>query len=77
MAPPPKYLVERKLIRSIVKKVVPQRPLIPPEYFSKLTDCWKKHGIGSSKCSDEEMMYNFVPINPLRPTTRLSPSKNA
>ncbi len=52
MGPPPKYLIERKLIRSIVKKVVPQRPLIPPEYFSKLTDCWKKHGIGSSKCSD-------------------------
>jgi len=29
MGPPPKYLIERKLIRSIVKKVVPQRPLIP------------------------------------------------
>jgi hypothetical protein len=77
MAPPPKYLVERKLIRSIVKKVVPQRPLIPPEYFSKLTDCWKRHGIGSSKCSDEEMMYNFVLLSTCRLTTRSSPSRNA
>jgi hypothetical protein len=77
MAPPPKYLVERKLIRSIVKKVVPQRPLIPTEYFSKLTDCWKKHGIGSSKCSDEEMMYNFVLLKLYRLTTKLFPSRSA
>jgi hypothetical protein len=60
MAPPPKYLIQRKLIRSIVNKVVPQRPLIPTEYFTKLTECWKKFGIGSAKCADEEMMYNFV-----------------
>lgn len=70
MAPPPKYLVERKLIRSIVKKVVPQRPLIPTEYFTKLTDCWKRFGIGSNKCSDEEMMYNFVLMMGDRPTAK-------
>ena len=29
MAPPPKYLIDRKLIRSISKKVVPKNPLIP------------------------------------------------
>ena len=62
MAPPPKWLIQRKLIRAMVKKVVPQRPLIPQEYFTKLTDCWKRHGIGSAKCADEEMMYNFVPL---------------
>jgi hypothetical protein len=62
MGPLPKYLMERKLIRSIVKKVVPDRPLIPTEYFTKLTDCWKVHGTGSNKCTDEEMMFNFVVI---------------
>lgn len=39
---------------------MPQRPLLPTEYFSKLTDCWKRFGIGSTKCADEEMMYNFA-----------------
>ena len=36
MGPPPKYLIERKLIRSICKKVVPTNPLIPQEYFTGL-----------------------------------------
>lgn len=50
MAPPPAYLVERKLIRSVAKKVVPKNPLIPKEYFVGMVTCWKIHGIGSSKC---------------------------
>lgn len=75
MAPPPKYLIQRKLIRSIVNKVVPQRPLIPTEYFTKLTECWKKFGIGSAKCADEEMMYNFVRMILLRPTLKSSVSR--
>lgn len=75
MAPPPKYMIERKLVRSIVNKVVPQRPLIPSEYFSKLTDCWKKYGIGSAKCSDEEMMYDFVTFDLSRLTHKLSLSR--
>ncbi len=53
MGPPPKYLIERKLIRSISKKVVPKSPLIPPEYFTSLMNCWKTFGVGSNKCMDE------------------------
>ena len=60
MGPPPKYLIERKLIKSISKKVIPKNPLIPPEYFSGLMNCWKTHGIGSNKCLDEELKYDFV-----------------
>ena len=67
VAPPPRYMIQRKLIRAIVKKVVPNEPLIPTEYFTRLTDCWKRHGVGSSKCGDEEMMYNFVSGGGLRP----------
>ncbi len=29
MGPPPKYLIERKLIRIMSKKIIPQTPLIP------------------------------------------------
>lgn len=29
MGAPPKYLIERKLIKSIIKKVIPQTPLLP------------------------------------------------
>ena len=63
MGPPPKFLIERKLIRSVSKKVVPKNPLLPYEYFHGLMSCWKIHGIGSSKCLDEEQKYNFVSIS--------------
>lgn len=52
MGPPPRFLIERKLIRSVVKKVVPKNPLLPQEYFTSLLDCWKTHGVGSNKCVD-------------------------
>jgi hypothetical protein len=52
MGVPPKYCIDRKLIRIITKKVIPQTPLIPEEYTSGLMNCWKAHGIGSSKCTD-------------------------
>ena len=50
MGPPPKYLIDRKLVRSISKKVVPSNPLIPGEYFTGLMNCWKTFGVGSNKC---------------------------
>lgn len=62
MGPPPKYLIERKLIRSVSKKVVPKNPLLPPEYFSGLMNCWKTHGVGSTKCLDDEQKYDFVAL---------------
>ena len=60
MGAPPKYLIERKLIKSISKKVIPKNPLIPQEYFSGLMNCWKVYGVGSNKCLDEELKYDFV-----------------
>jgi hypothetical protein len=29
MGPPPKYLIQRKLLRSVTKKVLPKKPLLP------------------------------------------------
>jgi len=53
MGAPPKYIIDRKLIKIISKKVIPQSPLIPQEYSNGLFNCWKTHGIGSNKCVDE------------------------
>lgn len=52
MGPPPKYLIERKLIKSIIKKVIPKSPLLPLEYTNGIFDCWKNFGIGNPKCID-------------------------
>jgi hypothetical protein len=60
MGAPPKYIIDRKLIRIITKKVIPQTPLIPQEYTNGLMNCWKQHGIGSTRCVDEELKYDFV-----------------
>lgn len=60
MGPPPKYLIQRKLIRSVAKKVVPKNPLLPKEYFTSLLNCWKNFGVGSKKCMDQELKFDFV-----------------
>jgi len=60
MGAPPKYVIDRKLIRIISKKVIPQTPLIPQEYTNGLMNCWKTYGLGSNKCVDEELKYDFV-----------------
>ena len=62
MAPPPKYLIERKLIRSISKKMVPKTPLMPEEYKNSLLECWRLNGVGSNKCVEEEQMFEFVSV---------------
>ena len=42
------------------KKIIPQTPLVPQEYITGLFNCWKKNGVGSNKCTDEELKYDFV-----------------
>ena len=34
MAPPPKYIIERRLIKRVCKNFVPTIPKIPEEYFT-------------------------------------------
>jgi hypothetical protein len=63
MGPPPKYLVHRKLMKKFMNtEVVPNKPLIPPFYFTKIFECWKRFGPGSYKCKDDELMYDFVKV---------------
>jgi hypothetical protein len=60
MAPPPKYLIERKLIRKFMKEYLPKHPLLPPNYFSGVFDCWRRFGASSPRCKEEELQYDFV-----------------
>lgn len=60
MGPPPKYLIHRKLVKKFMEDVVPRKPMIPPYYFTKIFECWKKHGPGSLKCKEDELLYDFV-----------------
>ena len=75
MGAPPKYIIDRKLIRIITKKVIPQTPLIPQEYTNGLMNCWKQYGIGSNKCVDEELKYDFVTFFLFRLKSKLKDSK--
>ena len=51
MGPPPKYLIQRKLItKFMAEEVVPNKPLIPPYYFTRVFECWKKFGPSNPKC---------------------------
>jgi hypothetical protein len=60
MGPPPKFLIERKLVRSVSRKVVPQHPLLPLEYYSNIFNCWKSYGIDDPRCLDAELQFEYV-----------------
>lgn len=56
MAPPPKYVITRKLIGHYFKKHLPKSPIIPTEDEVKLFECWAKFGIEHPNC-EEFMAY--------------------
>ncbi len=47
MAPPPKYLVTRKLIRRWFENYLPKKPILATDEGARLFDCWKKNGLDS------------------------------
>lgn len=53
MAPPPKYLITRRLIKQFFKGYLPKRPMTAGSTdYSDLVECWGKHGVDSPKCYD-------------------------
>jgi hypothetical protein len=50
MAPPPKYVITRKLIKRYFKRFLPRAAEPSKAHIDELRDCWGKHGIGSEKC---------------------------
>lgn len=52
MAPPPKYVISRKLIKRYFKRFLPTAQDPPKTFIDELRQCWDKHGQGSEKCFD-------------------------
>lgn len=50
MAPPPKWLITRRLIDSYVVKYIPTKVDNSKMYEEELFNCWRIHGIESDKC---------------------------
>jgi hypothetical protein len=60
MAPPPKYLITRKLVGKFFQNYLPREPFYAQDEKSKLFECWQINGIDSSKCKELEARYDFM-----------------
>lgn len=52
MAPPPKHVITRKLIKRYFKRFLPKAIDGTRTQVQELKDCYSKHGVGSEKCND-------------------------
>ena len=60
MAPPPKYVITRKLIGHFFKTYLPNSPIIISNDSTKLFDCWKEFGLENPKCDEFEELYDLA-----------------
>lgn len=60
MAPPPKYLITRKLVKRFFTNYLPKEPLYSYDDSQKLFECWDVHGYESPKCREFELLYDHV-----------------
>ena len=60
MAPPPRHVITRKLVKRFFQNYLPSEPSYAQEEKSKLMECWNKFGIDSPKCKDFEVLYDHV-----------------
>mmetsp|Transcript_17756 Transcript_17756/g.15550 ORF Transcript_17756/g.15550 Transcript_17756/m.15550 type:complete len:114 (+) Transcript_17756:88-429(+) len=60
MAPPPKHVITRKLVKKFFNNYLPKEPIYAREEKEKLFDCYKRHGLGSHLCKEYEMLYDFI-----------------
>ena len=58
MAPPPKYVITRKLISRFFQKIYPQQPVVINDEQEQLFNCWSIHGIDSQKCKEYEEIFD-------------------
>lgn len=52
MAPPPKHIITRKLIKRYFKRFLPRAIDSTKGFVDELKQCYAKHGAGSEKCND-------------------------
>ncbi len=60
MAPPPKQVITRKLVKRFFQNYLPKEPIYAQEEKHKLTECWGKYGIDSAKCKEYEILYDHI-----------------
>lgn len=68
MAPPPKYLITRKLITRYINSIIPKRPDPRKPLEADLFACWNAFGIESDKCRHIEIKLDTAAIEYLRST---------
>ena len=59
MAPPPKYLITRKLVRNFFKKYLPVQPPEAIDAKTQLLNCWKKYGEDDPRCKEFEILLEY------------------
>ena len=57
MAPPPKYMITRRLISRYFKNNLPSRPLGIKSYEGELLNCWKNNGLEDARCKEIEALH--------------------
>lgn len=60
MAPSPKYLQTRRLVRNFFKKYLPKQPENVPNGQQLLINCWKTYGIEDPRCDDLVQMCEIT-----------------
>lgn len=60
MAPPPKYIITRKLVKHFFQKHLPKTPILQSNEAAKLMECWRVNGIDSPKCEEFVELYHRV-----------------
>ena len=58
MAPPPKYIITRKLISHFFQNYLPTSPVIISSDATKMFECWEQFGIDSGKCEEFEELFD-------------------
>jgi hypothetical protein len=64
MAPPPKYMITRRLIGRYMKSFVPVQADQSRMFEVELFNCWKTFGIDSDKCNHiMKKVENYAGVN--------------
>lgn len=60
MAPPPKYVISRKLVKRFFDKYLPRKPMDVQNESGKLMKCWQQFGIDDPRCKEYEVLYDHM-----------------
>ncbi|EGR27640.1 hypothetical protein IMG5_192440 [Ichthyophthirius multifiliis] len=60
MAPPPKYIITRKLVRKYFEKNLPKQPLETQAQQGLLQKCWKQYGLDDPRCKQFEALHDYL-----------------